>query len=581
MTTVLFYYYIYNENGGVEYSIAVVGEDFINDYIVFDMIVYGGYVDFNNFMSSGYSLRSAGSTETLVATYAYDANGNRTSLTYANGTSTTYAYNKANLVTSIINKQGATTLSSHSYTYYLDGNIASENENGTTKTYEYDGIGRLTKETKNGTITSYTYDLNGNRATMTQNGVTTTYTYDENNRLESETAAGVATTYTYDNNGNLVNAWNGGNPVGAYSYNLFGNQVSYTPDGVVFTNYTYRPDGLRHSIGDKVHVWDGANIVADVDGNEVVVYIRGINLIYADDGDKIYYHFNAHGDVVVLTNESGTKTKSYSYNAFGVEYNEATLDNNPFRYCGEYYDKETKTIYLRARYYDSAKGRFTQEDTHWTVSNMIYGDDPNNTVPDQNAIKQSGNLYVYCGNNPVVFVDLTGDLYSRAEIHNFVLADITSRYDNMHDKGTYIEFPNGHGYCDLYNDQTGEVWEAKRYGNSPSCSKRLAKKQLNNYINNGKLRYNPDLDLKVGGTVTQITPNVIEKSDKDGEGVYQILYWDAGEGIIYYDYTYLPSETEVSEAAAWVCAAIIVVLLLYALAHGVVLPVPWKLPVPI
>ena len=48
------------------------------------------------------------------------------------------------------------------YTYYLDGNIASENENGTTKTYEYDGLGRLTKETRNGTITVYTYDTNGN-----------------------------------------------------------------------------------------------------------------------------------------------------------------------------------------------------------------------------------------------------------------------------------------------------------------------------------------------------------------------------------------------------------------------------------
>ena len=44
-------------------------------------------------------------------------------------------------------------------------------------------------------------------------------------------------------------------------------------------------------------------------------------MIYADDGDKTYYHFNAHGDVVVLTNESGNKTKSYSYNAFGVEIN--------------------------------------------------------------------------------------------------------------------------------------------------------------------------------------------------------------------------------------------------------------------
>ena len=375
-------------------------------------------------------------------------------------------------------------------------------------------------------------------------------------------------------NENLINAWNAGNPVGAYSYNLFGNQISFTADSIVYTNYTYRPDGLRHSVGDKVHVWDGANIVADVDGNEVVVYIRGINLIYANDGSRTYYHFNAHGDVVVLTNTSGNKTKSYSYNAFGVEYNEATLDDNPFRYCGEYYDKETKTIYLRARYYDSARGRFTQEDTHWNVSNMIYGDDPDNTVPDQNAIKQSGNLYVYCGNNPVVFVDLTGNKYSKVEIHNFVLADIKSRYDNMNDKGTYIEFSKGYSYCDLYNDQNGEVWEVKRYGNSSSCSKWVAKKQLNNYVNNGKLRYYPDLDLKVGGTQTQITPNVIEKFDKDGEGVYQIVYWDAGDGIIYYDYSYIPSEAEAAEAVAWVFTAVMAILFIYAAGHGVVLPMP-------
>ena len=114
-------------------------------------------------------------------------------------------------------------------------------------------------------------------------------------------------------NSNLINAWNAGNPVGAYAYNLFGNQVSFTADGVVFTNYTYRPDGLRHSIGDKVHVWDGINIVADVEGNEVVVYIRGINLIYADDGNKTYYHFNAHGDVVALTNTNGSKFSTNRY----------------------------------------------------------------------------------------------------------------------------------------------------------------------------------------------------------------------------------------------------------------------------
>ena len=122
-------------------------------------------------------------------------------------------------------------------------------------------------------------------------------------------------------NGNQIHAVNNGNSVGAYAYSLFGNQSSFTTSDHVHTYYTYRPDGLRHSIDDKVHIWDGSNIVADIDGSNVNVYISGVNLIYADDGDKTYYHFNAHGDVVALTNESGNKTKSYSYNAFGVEIN--------------------------------------------------------------------------------------------------------------------------------------------------------------------------------------------------------------------------------------------------------------------
>ena len=194
-------------------------------------------------------------------------------------------------------------------------------------------------------------------------------------------------------NNTLINAWRSETSLGAYAYNLFGNQISFTADSIVYTNYTYRPDGLRHSIGDKVHVWDSANIVADVDDGDVTVYVRGINLIYADDGDKTYYHFNAHGDVVVLTNSNGSKTKSYSYNAFGVECNEATLDDNPFRYCGEYYDKETQTIYLRARYYNPAQGRFTQQDG-WAYANP---QDP-----------LSLNLYTYCWNNPIKYEDANG-----------------------------------------------------------------------------------------------------------------------------------------------------------------------------
>ena len=61
---------------------------------------------------------------------------------------------------------------------------------------------------------------------------------------------------------------------------------------------------------------------------------------------------NEHGDVVNLTDKDGKVTKSYRYDAFGVEKNIDEKDTNAFRYCGEYYDKETSTVYLRARYYN-------------------------------------------------------------------------------------------------------------------------------------------------------------------------------------------------------------------------------------
>ncbi len=69
-------------------------------------------------------------------------------------------------------------------------------------------------------------------------------------------------------------------------------------------------------------------------------------------------------------------------------------------------------IYLRARYYDSGVGGFTSADTHWNVGNMIYGDNTENTVPDVAAILQSGNLYVYCGGNPISIL-IQAEIYER------------------------------------------------------------------------------------------------------------------------------------------------------------------------
>ena len=105
-----------------------------------------------------------------------------------------------------------------------------------------------------------------------------------------------------------------------------------------------------------------------------------------------------------------------------------------------------------------------------------------------------------------------------------------------------------YGYCDLYDQKTGEVWEAKRFMGGASCSKTVAQRQLKNYVENGVLVYEPELTLHTGGTYTAIEPNVFEIMDKDMEGAYVISYWDAGDGIIFYDYVYEPSLKEVGYA---------------------------------
>ncbi len=123
--------------------------------------------------------------------------------------------------------------------------------------------------------------------------------------------------------------------------------------------------------------------------------------------NRDYFLINAHGDVTAKVS-GGTVTKTYNYDAYGVEKNPDANDTNPFRYCGEYFDKESGSIYLRNRYYSPLSSRFITADTHWNPNNMIYGD-KNTGTPDVAAIMQSGNLYVYCGGNPVSRIDLTGN----------------------------------------------------------------------------------------------------------------------------------------------------------------------------
>ena len=114
-----------------------------------------------------------------------------------------------------------------------------------------------------------------------------------------------------------------------------------------------------------IHIWDGNNIIAEA--NEEIdltaLYVRGIGLLAVETADEYgnasrkTYLNNAHGDVVQLADDTGAVLWYYDYDSFGNEINPQENDTNPFRYCGEYTDDETDTIYLRARNYSPATDR--------------------------------------------------------------------------------------------------------------------------------------------------------------------------------------------------------------------------------
>ena len=252
-------------------------------------------------------------------------------------------------------------------------------------------------------VTEYSYsDSNGSYTALLQKEVKTVES--DENLFTSETKQ---TVYTYDANGNQITKTAEGKTE-TNTYDGLNQLIGFT-DGETTASYKYNVSGLRYEKtvnGQTInHVWDGnQQIVADVIDNqfyEANCYIRGTNLVAkynyrnGEKSEYTYYTQNAHGDVVNLTDETGKVTKTYTYDAFGVEKNIDENDTNAFRYCGEYFDKETGTIYLRARYYNPSNGRFISRDSFAGKLN-----DP-----------LSLNLYTYCANNPIYLVDESGNSF--------------------------------------------------------------------------------------------------------------------------------------------------------------------------
>jgi RHS repeat-associated protein len=327
--------------------------------------------------------------QSKTTTYTWDNAGRLQSTTLGNGLITDYTYDAAHKLLTLVNRNGGNTISSYSYTLDKVGNRTQVVDTNGTTAFSYDALYQLTGVTyPNSDTQSYTYDAAGNRLSKVHNSNTTNYTYDGADQMKT---AG-STNYTYDNNGNQT-----GRGSDTFSWD-HENRLTSTSIGGTSGSYTYNGDGLRMSrtIGGQTvsYKWDVAsalpNVIQDSAGNS---YVYGLDLISRTDsgGNQEYYLADGLGSTTGLANGSGSVTASYQYDAFGAIRSQTGSSPNEFTFTGEHVDS-TGLQYLRARFYDSATGRFISQDPVPYVQRYSYAfNNPPNLV-DPTGLSPLGDL---------------------------------------------------------------------------------------------------------------------------------------------------------------------------------------------
>jgi RHS repeat-associated protein len=174
-------------------------------------------------------------------------------------------------------------------------------------------------------------------------------------------------------------------PTYRYSYTGDGLRATKTaPDGTI-TRFTWdRSGGLPLLLREDIDSVDNAK-------DKKVHYLYGPDGTVTADITTVgtteilrWYHHDHLGSTRLLTNTAGGYAGAANYTAFGKL---TTAEVTPMGWAGEYRDRETGLIYLRARYYDPTTGQFLTRDPLDALTRSAYG---------------------YAENNPINFTDPTG-----------------------------------------------------------------------------------------------------------------------------------------------------------------------------
>lgn len=294
-----------------------------------------------------------------------------------------------------------TVLVDNTYAYDNNANRIEKRTLAGLNRFAYDSVNRLVKAEYPTGAAVYRYDKAGNRTQKTWTGADAVtameerYHYDSCNRLTSrETMQGDTSQqsrlqYQYDAQGNMLSDGNR-----QFTYDAMNRLSEVRNEDGSFQRNRYDGEGLRTELEENGRLvsflFDGDKVVSEKEEQNTIRYIRGYELISSDsEKARTYYHCacDEMGSITHVTDEAGSVLNRYEYDAFGECTSKEETVANRFGFAGEQYDPVAGMYYLRARFCNPVIGRFIQEDTY-------YGD--------------GLNLYAYCHNNPVGYVDPSG-----------------------------------------------------------------------------------------------------------------------------------------------------------------------------
>ena len=297
-------------------------------------------------------------------TFAYDDNGNITSITDAvnSSRSESFQYDALDRLTQAVGLYGTI-----DYVYDLVGNRTSRVLTGGTSGTE-----------------TYTYSSTAHQLlSVAKGGTTRNMTYAASGQLATDASGGVTRSYAYDDSGRMVDAKDNGVTLADYVYDAWEQRASKAINGGATIHYVYDLDG---------------RLIAEHDGGtgaalREYMYIGLTPVGYVDHSGANPVLYYMHTDQVMrprkLTDASKAVVWDRVATPFGEEHSVTGSLTQLLEFPGQTNDSETGLFQNWHREYDPSFGRYVQSDPIGLIGGV--------------------NTYAYVKGNPLRYIDQTGE----------------------------------------------------------------------------------------------------------------------------------------------------------------------------